>query len=183
MKYLQQKHDTKKIKTDTTILKELKRIYNYNKDTGLFTWRIKPCTWVNVGDVAGNQKHRSGYIYLYVNKKTYSAHRLAFLYVTGEIPKQVDHIDHNRKNNKWSNLAPANSTINNKNASLRKDNTSGHVGVEYRSDNNKWRVLINLNGKRITVGHFHSKLAAIEARKNAEKEFGYHKNHGAQPCS
>ena len=47
---------------------------------------------------------------------------------------QVDHIDHNRANNNYSNLRWVTRSENNRNALIRKDNNSGHQGVYYRKD-------------------------------------------------
>lgn len=60
---------------------------NYNSETGIFTW--KPSNYrTKDGSVAGTLK-RDGYIVLSINKKQYSAHRLAWLYMTGTDRKSV----------------------------------------------------------------------------------------------
>ena len=40
--------------------------------------------------------------------------------------------------------------------------------------------MIKNNGKLEHIGYFETKEAAIEARKNKEKEYGFHSNHGRQ---
>ena len=50
----------------------------------------------------------------------YRAHRLAFLYMKGYIPKLIDHKDRNGLNNKWNNLREANKSTNGADKSLRK---------------------------------------------------------------
>ncbi|MFW4291481.1 HNH endonuclease [Salmonella enterica subsp. enterica serovar Paratyphi C] len=46
-----------------------------------------------------------GYIRIYINKKWYLAHRLAWLYVTGKWPINViDHINRNKADNRFINL-------------------------------------------------------------------------------
>lgn len=77
---------------------ELKNKLTYNPETGLFGRKNK---------IAGSLRP-NGYIQIGINKKLFRAHRLAFLYMTGEWPKSdVDHIDMDRKNNKWANLREA----------------------------------------------------------------------------
>jgi hypothetical protein len=64
---------------------ELKQLFNYNPDTGIFTCRIRVSNKVKLGDIVGS--HRSdGYIYISVNSTRYLAHRLAWIYVNCEIP-------------------------------------------------------------------------------------------------
>jgi hypothetical protein len=42
----------------------------------------------------------------------------------------------------------------------------------------KWLASISINGKRKHLGYFKDIDDAIEARKNANIEYGYHANHG-----
>lgn len=53
----------------------------------------------------------------------------------------------------------------------RKTNTSGCLGVQWRMDSKKWRAVIVVNGKCISLGSFVDKQDAIKARKKAEKEY------------
>jgi len=43
---------------------------------------------------------------------------------------------------------------------------------------NRWIAQININGKRKKLGSFTDVESAIQARKDAEIEYGYHVNHG-----
>lgn len=106
-------------------------------------------------------------------------HRIVWKIVHGHWPKgQVDHIDHNRHNNKIENLRVVDAGVNSKNQSLSSTNTSGHYGVSWCKEQRKWRVRITNCGKVISIGRFKSKEDAILARKNAEKKYGFHENHG-----
>lgn len=86
----------------------------------------------------------------------------------------VDHINHDKTDNRKCNLRIGTSSQNNINRKTLKNNTSGYPGVTYRKEIDKWRVRISAEGKRISIGDFDSYEAAVEARKNAE--INYHKD-------
>lgn len=85
----------------------LKSIIDYNKETGEFRWR-HDFACVKAGQIAGSTcKHKKGNPYhkLTINKKTYRAENLAWLYVYAVHPKhRVIHKDGNNLNNAFSNL-------------------------------------------------------------------------------
>lgn len=116
----------------------------------------------------------------WVNKKLQYHHRLAWELVNGPIPEdmQVDHINGIRTDNRIENLRLVTSSGQSKNQKLREDNKSGYPGVFWRSQRKKWSAYINSEGKRKYLGLFSSKDEAIDARKEAEKQMGYHSNHG-----
>lgn len=90
----------------------------------------------------------------------------------------IDHIDHDRSNNKKENLRTVTVKENNKNASIRSDNKSGICGVSFRKRRNKWVAQIRVSGKNKTLGWFSNIEDAKSARYRAEKEYGFHHNHG-----
>ena len=156
----------------------LKEILSYDPETGIFIWLVSNSNRVRIGSEAG--AYSQGYCRISVNGKIYSAHRLAFLYMTGEFPvDHVDHIDHDRRNNKWSNLRTVTYKENSKNRSIYKRNKSGFTGVCWHKASAKWRVRIKIDGKDRHLGYFTDKKLAIAARSAANIEFGYHENHGA----
>ena len=70
---------------------ELRRRLDYDPETGVFTWRITVNSRAIAGETAGT-KNGLGYHQLTLDRKIYLAHRLAWLYMTGEWPKdQIDH--------------------------------------------------------------------------------------------
>lgn len=157
---------------------ELKENLHYDPITGIFTW-IKTNGPLLAGTQAGYlHTHRGGYINIGFKGKNYKAHRLAFLYMTGSIPEQVDHIDHNRSNNVWSNLRAADGHINQKNCAMSKNNKSGYTGVSWDNRQCKWVAQIGHNSKAICLGRYDKIEDAIKARKEAEKLFEYHANAG-----
>lgn len=157
---------------------ELKRSVNYDRNTGIFT-RIAGTKASKSGSILGS-KNSDGYLQIMINRKRYKSHRLAWFYVTGEWPKdQIDHINHDRCDNRFSNLRNASSSINSKNMSKFKNNTSGYNGVGWNKAKKKWHSYIRIDGKLKTIGYFNNIKDAAYARIITEKTVGFHENHGA----
>lgn len=157
---------------------ELKLSLDYNPDTGVFTWKIKPQSRIPKGSVAGTLHHR-GYIHIILKGKAYLAHRLAFLFIDGKFPEfEIDHENHIKHDNRWVNLIEKTHRENGKNQSKSIRNTSGTTGVHWSAICNKWRANITSEGVRHNLGLFSRKEDAIEVRKLAEIKYGFHENHG-----
>lgn len=123
---------------------------------------------------------KTGYQYGRIFDRGYYAHRVIWAMAHGEWPKnEIDHIDHDRGNNNLANLREATAQENRKNMSLPSDNTSGHIGVCWNKAAQKWQAQIKHAGKHQGLGRFNCITAAVLARKLAEKQFGFHENHGA----
>jgi hypothetical protein len=82
---------------------ELKGLLHYNPDTGVFTW-VKPISKrIKVGSIAGSESH--GLTIIVINKKRYRAHRLAWLYMTGEWPTvDIKFVNGRQDDIRWKNL-------------------------------------------------------------------------------
>lgn len=129
---------------------DLRAILDYDPDTGAFTWKVQKARWIAVGDIAG-RLGGNGYWSIKIDGRAYHAHRLAFLWMTGEMPKQhVDHIDLIRLNNRWANLRECTRAQNQHNLPKFSTNTSGFKGVSFHQK--RWRATICVNGKRIHLG-------------------------------
>ena len=150
----------------------LKELLTYNAGTGDFTWLVDRNSGAYAGDIAGTLMNK-GYVHIKVDGSQYLGHRLAWLYIHGDMPKTLDHIDGNRVNNKIENLRPASSFQNSHNASIRSDNNSGYKGVGYHSPANKWRARIRYMNKRMSLGLFDTPLEAHKAYCAAADK--YHK--------
>lgn len=156
----------------------LKELLHYNPDTGIFT-HIKRRAGTVFGSVAGTVTYQ-GYIQISIHNTSYPAHRLAFLYVEGAFPPhEVDHENHIRSDNAWSNLRHATTTTNNRNKSIQSNNTSGTTGVYWCKAQCKWQVIIGVDSRHIYGGRFTDKQEAIAKRKQLEKQHKFHRNHGA----
>lgn len=106
----------------------LKQILHYNPETGIFTRN----TYLDKrGRLCGHRKLGCighGYLIITIKRKHYRAHRLAWLYMTGNFPeKHIDHIDGIRINNSWNNLREV--TIAENNQNYRKARTGSIVDL------------------------------------------------------
>lgn len=156
---------------------EFLRLFRYEPETGLMFWRDRPRrTSIPAGSEAGSV-NQYGYRQVKVWGKFYLTHRVIFLMQKGSLPEQVDHIDHNRLNNKIENLRAATNQDNQRNQSIGKKNTSGVIGVSWSKSNQRW--VAQINGKYL--GSFVHKAKAIAVRRKAAVYHGYHENHGATP--
>lgn len=96
-----------------------------------------------------------------------SAHRLAFFLMTGKWPKEVDHINRIRDDNRWVNLREATRTQNSANLSVSVNNTSGFAGVYWSKKNKQWLAHIKANGVRHYLGGFDLIESAAQAYRIA----------------
>lgn len=129
------------------------------------------------GALAG-WNHPTGYRRLQADGVEHPAHRIVWLIATGEWPGELDHINGDRLDNRLENLRVVTRKQNMKNQQMKKSNTSGVCGVGWDKEAGKWRAYISVNGRVRTIGRFECLSAAAHARRRAEREFGYHKNHG-----
>lgn len=162
---------------------DLKKRLCYDPKTGIFT-RLVRCGNQAGGKVAGTP-HKKGYISIGFSlagvKKIYLAHRLAWLYVFGEMPDgQIDHINGDKTDNRIENLRVVNHLENHKNTKLHSRNKSGLSGVWFHGQNKNWCAEIKVNNKKIGLGSHSGFFDACCARKSAERRFGFHMNHGRQ---
>lgn len=82
-----------------------------------------------------------------------------------------DHEDRNPLNNRRNNLRNATQQENRWNSSIRKNNTSGVIGVCFDNSTNKWTAAITNNYKTTELGRYQNKEDAIKARLNAEERY------------
>jgi len=151
------------------IADRLRELLNYDRETGIFTWAItrRGC---RKGSVAGC-KMKHGYIAIRLDDALYTAHRLAWLHVTGEWPaNQIDHINRDRADNRFSNLRAVTNAENAQNQKARA-NKSGFTGV--RKENSKWLAEIKINYKPIRIGLFETPEAAHEAYVAAKRKYHF----------
>jgi len=106
----------------------LRQYFNYCPDMGIFTWKKNHPNGKKKGQLAG-RKTVYGYWVFTVNRETYFAHRVAWLFMNHENPPDaIDHINGNRLDNRIDNLRPASYSQNQWNAKPR-PSKSGYRGV------------------------------------------------------
>jgi hypothetical protein len=148
----------------------LRKILHYDPITGNFTWLANKSNR-NAGKIAGSVTD-NGYRLIKINGRNYLGHRLAWLYMTGEWPKEmVDHKDRIKFNNVWTNLREATRSQNQANAGLPSTNCSGIKGVHWDKKDKKWRAQIGVKGKKINLGGFDTPEPAHAAYVFAANEY------------
>jgi hypothetical protein len=148
----------------------LKQYLSYDSETGIFTWIKKPNSRTNrikIGSSAGWLEN--GYIRISIFNQTFQAHRLAWFYIYGCFPKEIDHINIDRLDNRLCNLRKVTHQQNCFNFPLNKKNTSGYTGVSFVKKLNKFRATIVINYKQKHLGVFKTAEDANLAYQNAKK--------------
>ena len=155
---------------------ELMEALNYNSDTGCFTWKES-----GKGKKKGvtGTINAFGYVQIVICGVIHKAHRLAWLHVYGVWPdKNIDHLNHDRADNRIENLREATQAENRKNLRLSKDSISGVIGVNLVRKTGSWFARIKVNGRTIGLGTYKDKFEAICARLSANNKYNFHENHG-----
>lgn len=114
----------------------------------------------------------NGYIVTHLNNgKHLKLHR--FIMSCFDKHLDIDHINHNKADNRKVNLRICTRQHNLFNKGLTQNNSSGIIGVYYDKKLRKWIAQITVNYKHIHLGVFELQSDAIKARVNAEiKYFG-----------
>ena len=121
--------------------------------------KIKDVYWI---------ENNSGYLFGKIDGLSISLHRFITDCPSNRV---VDHINHNKLDNRKSNLRICTSAENNHNLKKSKRNSSGTAGVYWHSKARKWAASIGVNYKTIYLGTFKNKQDAINARRNAEEKY------------
>ena len=154
----------------------LNSVFKYDRLSGKLYWRKRVANCVQVGSEAGWKA--SKYLQVTLNGTHYYVHRIIWKMVKGSISNslQVEHDDRNRLNNAWYNLKLMDQTVNMRNQSLPKNNSSGIIGIS-KHVSGLWVGSITKDKKRETSYHQNFDDAVIW-RKSKEVEYGFHVNHG-----
>jgi len=148
----------------------LNTIFNYNPETGTIK-RIK-------NNILAGTVTKYGYRQIYHQYKCYRSGRLAWYLTYGTWPNQIDHINHDKLDDRLINLRNVTNTINNQNKPLQKNNTSRIHGVCWDKTRKKWKISIETNKHHKNLARTIDFFEACCIRKAAEVEWGFHPNHG-----
>lgn len=148
----------------------LRELVTYDENTGIFTSnKSRGC--VISGKILGHVTD-NGYIRLNLDKKAYRAHRLVFLYVTGEMPSdQIDHINGIRTDNRIINLRVVTAAQNNLNMRKKSNSQSRFKGISFNKYMQKWHVQIRHAGKLVHLGYHDSEVKAAYIYDMASLKF------------
>ena len=163
-------------KEDAITKEILDERFVFNLETGIVTNRIKTAKRTRVGEEAGSLGQK-GYRQICISGRVYKTARVIWFYANGEWPATIDHINHERSDNRLCNLRSVTNAENCRNQSNASNNTSGVSGVSWHKAASKWQAQIMGNGKAIHLGLFNNMADAITARSNAKVEYGFHQNH------
>lgn len=155
-----------KKKANALTAEKLKELLNYDKNTGVFTWRVAVSNKIKVGQIAGSVQKVHKYIMVGIGGYYYYAHRLAWLYTYGCFPDgdrwQIDHIDGDRSNNRIENLKTVPPSENGKNQKMKSNNTSGVTGVQRTRD---------INGTKTGFNYYWTAVWSNKEGKQKKKRF------------
>lgn len=168
----------------------LRNLLDYNPETGELFWKERSLelfrreqdwkTWNTkfAGKSAFTSRTKKGYQQGRIWNQNLLAHRVIWIWMTGEEPDQIDHINGVRSDNRWRNLRSVSTAENQKNTCRPHNNTSGVVGVHWSADRQKWQAQIRVEGSTKPLGRFDTFEEAAATRKAAEQQYGFHENHG-----
>jgi HNH endonuclease len=143
---------------------------SYNPETGEFTRLVTVAYRAKKGMRAGSRM-ANGYRQISIDGHFYYEHRLVWFWMVGSWPEhEIDHVDRNKQNNRWSNLrlAPT-GALQNANRGAQRNNRLGLRGV-CQTSAGKYTAEIQIGGRSKRLGTFFSPEEASEAYSKAAIE-------------
>lgn len=169
---------------------ELRKLLVYDRLTGRLFWKARIIedfpvasrgrTWNTrfAGKPALAAICKRGYLTGKINGLSVYAHRIAWKLTHGTEPKEIDHINGDRTDNRLSNLRPADRLTNGKNLARKSNNTSGVNGVYWCKRDRVWCSYGRIDHKMYMIGRYGTIEEATEARAQWDRDNGFHENHG-----
>jgi hypothetical protein len=166
---LPRKDRTMNIKRHTDPPADIFDHLSYQPDTGEFRWLISPVNGVRRGQESGCVDS-NGYLVIGFRGRRYLAHRLAWLFQTGEWPKHsIDHKNIDKTDNRIANLRLATNAQNSANRPKWSGCSSKYKGVTLKR-NGRWKASIRVAGKSVHLGVFEREADAGAAYISAAAE-------------
>lgn len=155
----------------TLTVERLKEVMQYDPETGKFCRLITTNHRAKAGDEPG-WNHCQGYRAIAIDGRCYLAHRLAWFFMTGEWPVEVDHRNRNRLDNRWENLRNVTHQQNAQNVAVEKDFklTTKLAGVSWDKSTSNWKSSICVDGRQKHLGRFDTDAAAHAAYVAAKRQ-------------
>jgi hypothetical protein len=148
------------------IPESIRDFLNYDPETGLLTWIAKPSAKANaikVGNIAGTI-NGEGYVVFMFRSHIYLAHRVAWFLACNEQPEVIDHINHNRSDNRIANLRNVNQSRN----ILNQKRSTGVCWIWNNANKKSKTKIAQAHYKRTILYRGRSILAAHYRRRMAE---------------
>ena len=155
-------------------------LFRYEPSSGKLFWKKRTNNNMKKDLEAGSPDSRYGYLRVNIRGKSYAVHRLILVLSGIEVGDGlfVDHINHDRTDNRLCNLRVVTKVQNTRNLSLYKKNKTGYPGVYQHETTKRYIAHIRINNKKLHLGCFKTLEEAATARAEAEKLYGFHENHG-----
>lgn len=159
------------------VVARIQGIVTYDPDTGEIYWRVRG-HGRRMGVQCGCVKKDTRVIK--IDGTDYTAARIAWIVMTGEVPKFIiNHKDGRSINVRWDNLERGDNGISQRNSPKTKKTRTGIVGVS--PHNGGFEAYIgDGSGGKVHLGKFDDIERAKDVRRRAEKERGYGRAHGFQ---
>lgn len=154
-------------KDEALTSENVKTYFEYVPETGDLRWTDNAP--VKVRGKSCQTKNSTGHKYVKFKGKNYYNHRIAWLYVYGEWPISIDHINGDPADNRFVNLRGVDHKTNMQNErKARSNNKTGLLGVSPNGQN--YRAEIRVDGKKINLGTFKKPEVAHQAYLVAKRQ-------------
>ena len=114
-----------------------------------------------------------GYLQTSIDKKAYKVHRLVWILCKGDLPDgDIDHINHDRTDNRIENLRVVSRAENSR-------NRSGVKGIYFHRKSSMWIASVCVNGNKMYIGSFKNESDARSAYLKKMRQLDFHPNHAS----
>ena len=155
----------------------VQKYFNYHPDGYLIRKKINQRSHpVKIGDRFGSV-NKKGYILGKLFGIVQREHRLIYLYHYGYLPKEIDHINNIKHDNRIENLRSASSSQNSCNRTKQVNNASGYKGVVFKKSTSLFVATIQYKKVRHYLGAFstakEAHTAYCEVSEKYHGKFGH----------